>query len=248
MSKLKVIPTTGYYSRDMRNKPISIKSYYQLITTINKQSIEAFNVANLGFYQVGQLLLGAKKELIDDFGKLKKELAEDGLHEKAQERYMKIARDPNIQLNYTKLPPQWTLWERLADLKEGEFELIEDMLHTKVTWNDLLPHIPRLNKKGTTTTSSTTSLGGNSKDNRYELFGLELNAVESSKSSADEFNQLTKDIRKLVEKYDIIELKEKNFYVEADKFLNNAETPDDTSSKDKKKFDKQYSTSKKKGF
>ena len=75
-----------------------------------------------------------------------------------------------------------------------------------------------------------------------------MNAVESSKSSADEFNQLTKDIRKLVEKYDIIELKEKNFYVEADKFLNNAETPDDTSSKDKKKFDKQYSTSKKKGF
>jgi len=41
----------------------------------------------------------AKKELKGEFGKLKKQLAEDGLHIKQQERYMAIARNKNIQLN-----------------------------------------------------------------------------------------------------------------------------------------------------
>ena len=238
----------GVYSTDMRDKPISIKSYYQVITKINKQSNEYFNVATLGFYKVGQLLNRAKKELLTDFGKLKKELAEDGLHEKAQERYMKIARNENIQLNYSKLPPQWTLWERLADLEDDEFDIVQPLLRKDITWNELLLHIPRLNRTSKTT-STSAAFAKNVTDNRYEIFGMELRAVDATKSSVAEFNRLTKDMERLAEQYaDIIILKQKNFYDEASRFLNNTTTPDDTSNKDVKKYEKSYSTSKKKGF
>tara|TARA_B100000768_G_C11162137_1_gene325011 strand:- start:83 stop:829 length:747 start_codon:yes stop_codon:yes gene_type:complete len=248
MNEIEKISMNGVYSTDMRDKPISIKSYYQVITKINKQSNEYFNVATLGFYKVGQLLNRAKKELLTDFGKLKKELAEDGLHEKAQERYMKIARNENIQLNYSKLPPQWTLWERLADLPDDEFDIVQPLLRKDITWNELLAHIPRLNKTQQTISASAT-IPKNQNDNRYEIFGMELRAVDATKSSVNEFNRLTKDIEKLAEKYsDIVILKQKNFYDEASRFLNNTTTPDDTSSKDVKKYEKSYSTSKKKGF
>ena len=78
---------------------------------------------------------------------------------------------------------------------------------------------------------------------------MELRAVDATKSSVAEFNRLTKDMERLAEQYaDIIILKQKNFYDEASRFLNNTTTPDDTSNKDVKKYEKSYSTSKKKGF
>ena len=106
MTNTTKLTAKGLYSTDMRGKPMTANSYYKQISIINNQSTELFNLASLGFYKTGQLLNRAKKELKGDFGKLKKDLAEDGLHIKQQERYMAIARNKNIEINYAKLPPQ----------------------------------------------------------------------------------------------------------------------------------------------
>ena len=98
-----------------------------------------FDVASVGFYKVGQRLNRAKKELKGDFGKLKKELAEDGgLHEKQQERYMAIARNKNIELNYSKLPPQWTFWEKLSSLTDAQFNAVAHLINKDAKWKELL--------------------------------------------------------------------------------------------------------------
>ena len=98
MTNTTKLTAKGLYSTDMRGKPMTANSYYKQISIINNQPTELFNLASLGFYKTGQLLNRAKKELKGDFGKLKKDLAEDGLHIKQQERYMAIARNKNIEI------------------------------------------------------------------------------------------------------------------------------------------------------
>ena len=115
-----VITAKGLFSTDMRGKPMTKDGYYKRISDIFSIADDFHNIASLGFYKIGQLLVRAKKELKGDFGKLKKALAEEGLHEKTQERYMSIARNENIKLNYSKLPiGKWTTWEKLSRLTES---------------------------------------------------------------------------------------------------------------------------------
>ena len=68
-------------STDMRGKPMTKDVYFQRISEINSVATGLYDVASVGFYKIGQLLVRAKKELKGDFGKLKKALVEEGLHE-----------------------------------------------------------------------------------------------------------------------------------------------------------------------
>jgi len=81
-----VVSTKGLFLIVMRGVPVTSESYYSKISKINNVATELFDVASLGFYRVGQLLNRAKKELNGDFGKLKKQLAENGIHEIQKER------------------------------------------------------------------------------------------------------------------------------------------------------------------
>ena len=127
---LQELTTKGLYSTDLRGKPMTVETFYDAITVINKKSEQLQNYANLGFYKVGQLLSKANYELAKgDWGKLRKKIAEGGLHIKQQERYMKIARNKNIQLNYNKLPPEWTFWEKLSSLSDEQFSMVSKLVH-----------------------------------------------------------------------------------------------------------------------
>ena len=96
---LQELTTKGLYSTDLRGKPMTVETFYDAITVINKKSEQLQNYANLGFYKVGQLLSKANYELAKgDWGKLRKKIAEGGLHIKQQERYMAIARNKNIMI------------------------------------------------------------------------------------------------------------------------------------------------------
>ena len=81
-----IVSATGLFSNDLRGVPMTSESFYSRISEINTVATGLFDLASLGFYRVGQLLNRAKKELKGDFGKLKKQLTEDGLHEKQQAR------------------------------------------------------------------------------------------------------------------------------------------------------------------
>ena len=115
-----VVPK-GLFSTDLRGKPMPTNTFYKQIRANTDRSNMALQVASIGFYKAGKLLNRAKKELKGDFGKLKKKLADDGFHIKQQERYMAIARNKNIHLNYSKLPPQWKFWEKLSHLDDEQF-------------------------------------------------------------------------------------------------------------------------------
>ena len=230
----------GLYSTDMRGKPMTANSYYKQISIINNQSTELFNLASLGFYKTGQLLNRAKKELKGDFGKLKKDLAEDGLHIKQQERYMAIARNKNIELNYSKLPPQWTFWEQLSKLSDEQFKSVEHLIDKDAKWKDLAIE---LNKP--LPQSNATGYFTNAKDNRTEVFGLEYDFLVATKKHKDDFVQFEKDVKALAKKYSFIKLKKKNYFDEAKDMLNEKYVKDDTSDKGLKQFDKSYQSTKK---
>ena len=127
---LKELTTRGLYSTDMRGKPMTVDSFYNAISIINNKSEQYQNYAHLGFYKVGQLLAKANDELgKGDWGKLRKKIADGGLHIKTQERYIAIARNPNIELNYANLPEEWTTWLKLAKLEQHEFDSIQQELN-----------------------------------------------------------------------------------------------------------------------
>ena len=240
MNDITKLTSKGLYSTDMRGKPMTAKSYYKQISIINNQSNELFNLASLGFYKPGQLLNKAKKELKGDFGKLKKDLAEDGLHIKQQERYMAIARNKNIELNYSKLPPQWTFWEQLSKLTDAQFQAVEHLIGKDAKWKDLAIELNKPLPQKTKTGYFT-----NTKDNRTEVFGLEYNFLVATKKHKKEFMQFEKDIKRLAKKYSFIKLKKKNYFDEAKDMLNEKYVKDDTSSKGSPKFDKSYQSTKK---
>ena len=98
MKDLSKLSANQIFSIDTRGKPMTKTTFYNQITKNINIGNNLTNIASIGFYKAGQLLVKAKKELKGEFGKLKKELAQSGLHIKQQERYMKIARNKNIQL------------------------------------------------------------------------------------------------------------------------------------------------------
>ena len=240
MTDITKLTAKGLYSTDMRGKPMTASSYYKQISIINNQSTELFNLASLGFYKTGQLLNRAKKELKGDFGKLKKDLAEDGLHIKQQERYMAIARNKNIEINYSKLPPQWTFWEQLSKLSDEQFKSVEHLIDKDAKWKDLAIE---LNKP--LPQSNATGYFTNAKDNRTEVFGLEYDFLVATKKHKDDFIQFEKEVKALAKKYSFIKLKKKNYFDEAKDMLNEKYVKDDTSDKGLKQFDKSYQSTKK---
>ena len=240
MTNTTKLTAKGLYSTDMRGKPMTANSYYKQISIINNQSTELFNLASLGFYKTGQLLNRAKKELKGDFGKLKKDLAEDGLHIKQQERYMAIARNKNIEINYAKLPPQWTFWEQLSKLTDEQFKSVEHLIDKDAKWKDLAIELDKPLPK-----SNATGYFTNAKDNRTEVFGLEYDFLVATKKHKDDFIQFEKEVKALAKKYSFIKLKKKNYFDEAKYMLNEKYVKDDTSDKGLKQFDKSYQSTKK---
>mgnify|MGYP001342196216 FL=1 len=240
MTNTTKLTAKGLYSTDMRGKPMTANSYYKQISIINNQSTELFNLASLGFYKTGQLLNRAKKELKGDFGKLKKDLAEDGLHIKQQERYMAIARNKNIEINYAKLPPQWTFWEQLSKLTDEQFKSVEHLIDKDAKWKDLAIELDKPLPK-----SNATGYFTNAKDNRTEVFGLEYDFLVATKKHKDDFIQFEKEVKALAKKYSFIKLKKKNYFDEAKDMLNEKYVKDDTSSKGSPQFDKSYQSTKK---
>lgn len=240
MTNTTKLTAKGLYSTDMRGKPMTANSYYKQISIINNQSTELFNLASLGFYKTGQLLNRAKKELKGDFGKLKKDLAEDGLHIKQQERYMAIARNKNIEINYAKLPPQWTFWEQLSKLTDEQFKSVEHLIDKDAKWKDLAIELDKPLPK-----SNATGYFTNAKDNRTEVFGLEYDFLVATKKHKDDFIQFEKEVKALAKKYSFIKLKKKNYFDEAKDMLNEKYVKDDTSGKGLKQFDKSYQSTKK---
>ena len=97
MKNLVKISSIDKFSIDTRGKPMTKTTFYNQITKNINIGNNLTNIASIGFYKAGQLLVKAKKELKGEFGKLKKELAQSGLHIKQQERYMAIARNKNIE-------------------------------------------------------------------------------------------------------------------------------------------------------
>ena len=235
-----VITSKGLYSTSMKGVPMTVNGYYKTISVINAQSNEYFNVASLGFYKVGQLLNRAKKELKGDFGKLKKELTENGgLHEKQQERYMAIARNKNIELNYSKMPPQWTFWEKLSTLTDVQFKSVEHLISKDAKWKELALTL------GKPLPKSTSGYFINVKDNRTEVFGFEYNFLKGTKKHKDDFEQFEKEVKTLARKYPFIKLKKKNYLDEVQDMLNEVKVKDDTTSENTPKFEKQYQSKKK---
>ena len=237
MNDLEKLTVKGLYSIDTRGKPMTSSTFYNQINSTIRLSNKLEGLSSVGFYKTGQLLNKAKLELKGDFGKLKKQLAENGFHIKQQERYMKIARNPNIRLNMTKLPPEWTFWEKLSSLDDEKFSKVSQLIHKEAKWKD----IELFFGKGQKINSMNTSI--NDRDNRTEIFGFEINQTLSKKDKVA-LEQLKKDIKKLSSKYKFISLKTKNYLDEVTKFLSNKKVEDDTTKTDKK-FKKQYSTKKK---
>ena len=238
-----IVSAKGLFSTDMRGVPMTSESYYSRISEINNVATGLFDVASLGFYRVGQLLNRAKKELKGDFGKLKKQLAEDGIHEKQQERYMSIARNKNIEINYSKLPPEWTTWEKLSRLSDAEFSDIEHLISKDVKWKQVASELGKsvpINAKG---------YSSNASDNRTEVFGLEYNFLVGTKKDKASFQDFENDLKKLKKKYPFIKLVKKNYHQEVIDMLGGKTVKDDTSNKnkdgtDKPKFQESYNSSK----
>jgi hypothetical protein len=228
------------YSIDMSNKPMTANSYYKQISIIFKHSDHLANLSTLGFYRTGQLLNRAKKELKDDFGKLKKQLQDDGLHIKSQERFMRIARNKNIELNYSKLPPQWTFWKELSKLDDAKFHRIEHLINRDVKWKEIATAL-----KIPFSTTTTVRHPTNTKDNRTEVFGLEYDFLVATKKHKAEFSQFEKDVVALAKKYKFIRLNRKNYFDEAKDMLNEKFVKDDTSDTGSPKFVKSFQSSKK---
>ena len=232
------------YSVDTRGQPTTVDMYYNHIGKILSISNKLEHLSSVGFYRAGQLLNKAKRELKGDFGKLKKQLADKGLHQKQQERFMKIARNKKINLLYNQLPPEWTFWEKISTIIENDeknntnnFKMIEKMITPTVKWRDVESVLGKNKRIGETTTSI------NQPDNRLEIFGLEVNKTLSKKDK-NNLKQLHSDLRKLSAKYKFISLKKKNYFDEVNKFLSKKIVVDDTAKLDVK-FSKSYSTKKK---
>ena len=227
LTKVKSHWAKGIYSIDTRHKSMNDRMFYNAITNTLATSIELRYKADHGFYKVGALLNKAKLELgIGNFGKLKKQLAKNKFHVKMQERYMAISRDERIAKLYSKMPPQWTFWEKCVRLSNEEFAKIKHLIHNEVQWKELATVLGKNDKLADGKRSQL-----NERDNRTEIFGFEFDFNLASKKNKDEFNQFQIEVSKLANRYKFIKLKKKNYFDSALDFLNKKKVQDDTSSK-----------------
>jgi len=242
MKNLVKISSIDKFSIDTRGKPMTRNTFYKKISTNLAIGNDHMNIASMGFYKVGKLLVKAKKELKGDFGKLKKQLAEDGLHIKQQERYMSIAKNKNISINYSKMPPQWTFWEKVAMLPPEVFNKIVHLIHKGAKWKDIELFLGKHQKL----------LGGvrsrlNERDNRTEIFGFEYDFKVATKKHKNDFIQFEKEVKKLASKFKFIKLKKKNYFDDAMSILDEdrSKTKNDTSKEEVKTKFRSYNPKKK---
>lgn len=242
-----LISIDNIFSVDTRGLPITIEMFQERISLFNKQATELQNLAGLGFYRIGQLLLKAEPELgANDYKKLSKKLAEDGLHAKAQQRYRRIANNQYINENWTRLPKAWTFWEKLNSLitdadglvNDEKVKQIDHLIHNDAKWTDVEQAL-NLQKKGGTHTQSAVGKSVlisevNVQDNHNEIYGLEFNYKVGTQKHKASFDEFEKDLKELKKKYPFIKLKKKNAYLRAVKEILAGETvKDDTSTKRK---------------
>ena len=241
---LQELTTKGLYSTDLRGKPMTVETFYDAITIINSKSEQLQNYANMGFYKVGKLLSKANYELAKgDWGKLRKKIADGGLHIKTQERYIAIARNPNIELNYANLPEEWTTWLKLAKLEQHEFDSIQHLISKKMKWSDVAPLLD-----DNSPSSKGELFSTNETPHHKELFGLQFNTEVGTKRHLKDFQQFSKEVEQLAKKYSFIKLNKKNYYDKTEYFLSNDEVDDDTTmevaeGESKSIFKKQYQSS-----
>ena len=242
MKDLSKLSANQIFSIDTRGKPMTKSTFYTQITKNISIGNNLTNIASIGFYKAGQLLVKAKKELKGEFGKLKKELADDGLHIKQQERYMAIARNKNISLNYSKMPPQWTFWEKVAMLPPETFNKIVHLIHKGAKWKDIELFLGKYKKLGNGNRSKV-----NERDNRTEIFGLEYLFEKATKKDKSDFIKFEKEVKKLASKYKFIKLKKKNYFDDAMNILDEdrSKTKDDTTKEEVKNKMKSYNPKKK---
>ena len=242
MKDLSKLSANQIFSIDTRGKPMTKSTFYNQITKNINIGNNLTNIASIGFCKAGQLLVKAKKELKGEFGKLKKLLADDGLHIKQQERYMAIAKNKNISLNYSKMPPQWTFWEKVAMLPPELFNKIVHLIHKGAKWKDLEQFLG----KGERLVNGNRSRV-NERDNRSEIFGLEYDFKVATKKHKDKFIQFEKEVNKLANKYKFIKLKKKNYFDDAMNILDEdrSKTKDDTTKEEVKSKLKSYNPKKK---
>ena len=238
---LRELTTKGLYSTDLRGKPMTVETFYDAISIINNKSEQYQNYANMGFYKVGKLLAKANDELgKGDWGKLRKKIHEGGLHIKTQERYIAIARNPNIELNYANLPEEWTTWLKLAKLKQEDFDKIQHLISKDMKWKDVEPLL--IEDKDN---SNGELFASNDRPHHKELFGLQFNTEVGTKRHLKEFQEFSKEIKQLAKKYSFIKLDKKNYFDKTEYFLTHDEVEDDTTmaeaeGESKSIFKKQY--------
>jgi hypothetical protein len=242
MKDLSKLSANQIFSIDTRGKPMTKTTFYNQITKNINIGNNLTNIASIGFYKAGQLLVKAKKELKGEFGKLKKELAQSGLHIKQQERYMAIAKNENISLNYSKMPPQWTFWEKVAMLPPETFNKIVHLIHKGAKWKDIELFLGKHIKLGNGNRSKV-----NERDNRTEIFGLEYLFEKATKKDKSDFIKFEKEVKKLASKYKFIKLKKKNYFDDAISILDEdrSKTKDDTTKEDVKTKMKSYNPKRK---
>ena len=242
MKDLSKLSANQIFSIDTRGKPMTKTTFYNQITKNINIGNNLTNIASIGFYKAGQLLEKAKKELKGEFGKLKKQLAQNGLHIKQQERYMAIARNKNISLNYSKMPPQWTFWEKVAMLPPETFNKIVHLIHKGAKWKDIELFLGKHIKLGNGNRSKV-----NERDNRTEIFGLEYLFEKATKKDKSDFIKFEKEVKKLASKYKFIKLKKKNYFDDAISILDEdrSKTKDDTTKEDVKTKMKSYNPKRK---
>jgi len=231
----------GIYSINTKGKSMNTQTFFNQITNTLAISIDYHYKADHGFYKVGVLLNKAKLELgTGGYGKLKKQLQKNKFHIKMQERYASIARDKRIANLYSKMPPQWTFWEKLTHLSNQEFAKIKHLINNETQWKEIAIalgyHKPIGNGKRTRL---------NERDNRTEIFGFEYDYKTATKKHKSEFEEFTLEVNKLAKKYKFIKLNKKNYFDEALDILSK-DVDDDTSKQpDEVKFKKSYNSKRK---
>jgi len=246
MKDLSKLSANQIFSIDTRGKPMTKSTFYTQITKNISIGNNLTNIASIGFYKAGQLLEKAKKEIgKGEFGKLKKQLSDSGYHIKQQERHRAIARNKNISLNYNKMPPEWTFWDKLATLDTRDpnaFSNVAHLIHKGVKWRDIEIFLGKHKKLGNGDRSKL-----NERDNRTEIFGFEYDFKIATKKHKNDFIQFEKEVKKLASRYKFIKLKKKNYFDDAMNILDEdrSKTKDDTSKEEVKIKMKSYNPKKK---
>jgi len=225
------------YSVDTRNLPTTVNSFYKKIAKNLHIAKGLQDTANLGFYYAGKLLNKAKKDLKADFGQLQSKFANEGYHIKQQQRHMRIARNPYIEVNFKNMPKEWTFWDKLSALYEADkdkFESISHLVSPDTSWRDIQITFEKQNKRDK-----------NKKKKQGEVFSIYTNSLKFFKADKKSVKQFQRDLIKLVKKHKFLKLEQHDLFNHFLEFGNQKFLQDDTSIKEKKEFKGRYSVKKK---